>query len=74
MLYYVETPYNRSEDDPEEGWHIFVHPATDPWIGKKNNSGIIVSLVHPYSICCTLFVFAVGNVIFLHPDYLACPV
>ncbi|KDR23103.1 Amiloride-sensitive cation channel 2-A, neuronal [Zootermopsis nevadensis] len=31
MLYQKEVLYNRSENDPEEGWHIFVHPATDPW-------------------------------------------
>jgi hypothetical protein len=37
MLRPVTTPYNRSETDPEEGWHIFLHSPTDPWIGKKNN-------------------------------------
>jgi hypothetical protein len=38
MLYQKETPYVQSENDPEEGWHIFVHPATDPWTGKKIRS------------------------------------
>jgi hypothetical protein len=38
MLYQKEMSYIHSENDPEEGWHIFVHPATDPWTGKKNNS------------------------------------
>jgi hypothetical protein len=36
MLRHVMTPYNRSATDPEEGWHIFLHSSTDPWIGKKN--------------------------------------
>jgi hypothetical protein len=41
MLYQKEISYNRSENDPEEGWHIFLHPATDPWTGKRsNNKGI----------------------------------
>jgi hypothetical protein len=38
MLYQKEISYIHSENDPEEGWHIFVHPATDPWTGKKNDS------------------------------------
>jgi hypothetical protein len=35
ILYQKDMVYDRSENDPEEGWHIFVHPATDPWTGKK---------------------------------------
>jgi hypothetical protein len=43
MLYQKEIPYVQSENDPEEGWHIFVHPATDPWTGKKNKSTSIIN-------------------------------
>jgi hypothetical protein len=57
-LHHVETLYNRSEDDPEEGWYIFLHPATDPWIGKKNNNELI-------NLCP--FILAVGHIIFPVP-------
>jgi hypothetical protein len=40
MLRHVAATYNRSENDREEGWYIFLHPVTDPWIGKKNNNGL----------------------------------
>ncbi|GFG35482.1 hypothetical protein Cfor_09132 [Coptotermes formosanus] len=46
MLYHKETLYNRTENDPEEGWHIFVHPATDPWIeSTQEHSGAEESLL-----------------------------
>jgi len=67
MLRHIETRYNRSENDPEEGWHIFLHPTMDPWIGKKNNNGIInlSSLAIQFLQCP--FVLAVRNLIFLIP-------
>ena len=54
MLHHKETAYNRSENDPEEGWHIFLHPATDPWIGKKNYNGLINLCLLPYNFCNAL--------------------
>jgi hypothetical protein len=47
MLYQKEISYIHSENDPEEGWHIFVHGATDPWTGKKNSSIINTPCVCP---------------------------
>jgi hypothetical protein len=49
MLYQKETSHIQSENDPEEGWHIFVHPATDPWTGNKNKSMIIIN-THAVSV------------------------
>jgi hypothetical protein len=46
MLRHVVTAYNRSVDDPEEGWYIFLHPATDPWIeSTEEHSGTEESLL-----------------------------
>lgn len=67
ILYQKEISYNRSENDPEEGWHIFVHPATDPWTGKKNDKIMNSRRVFTHA---SLF----GNNIiffFLYPGWLA---
>lgn len=67
MLPHAETLYNRSEGDPEEGWHIFLHPATDPWIGKKNNNGLINLYPLAIQFLQCPFILAVRSIIFLIP-------